>query len=420
MGGLGRRSGRTRQAITAGATTLQARFHYFNADFDWWWQVDSVQIGSVPTCEPMAGAFLMGYVSDANTGAPMLDAQVSAGMTLTVYTEATPDPALADGFYMLFLPEGVHTVQASFGGGYGPQEMTGSVSNTTPLWHDFALVAPSTVTLTLERDERITVPLTITNAGALTLTVFVNGVNAPLPMDDPLGPFAPSMRRVSPKHLEDRTAEAVYAPPPPDVPQWPGGGKVLARWCEPLTMTMRIPHAPARFWADAVFQPFDGRLWQVAVGGEPCIVALDVATGQASERICPGVGMSQRGLAYDPTTGTFYSGSWNDGVIHQFDETGQRLRSVAVGIPVAGMAFNPATQHLFVLANDDEGFDVYVLDAAHDLAILGGFDVPGLDAFEQAGMALLCNGVLAITAYPGFRFRKRKCSCRHMSKPRSG
>ncbi len=424
--------------MTAGAATLQVRFHYFDADFDWWWQVDSVQIGSVPTCEPLAGAFLMGYVYDANTGTPVLDAQISAGMTMTVRTEAMPDPALSDGFYMLFLPEGVHTVQATFGGGYGSQDVMVMVSDTTPLWHDFALpapyplVAPSAISLTLEHDQQITVPLTITNAGALTVTVFVNGVNAPLPSLAPLGPFAPPMRRISPKHLEDRTAEAVYAPPPPNVPYWPGGGKVVAQWSpgltglwglaadmeghvwvssseqertiwqhftaqgEPLSMTMRIPHAPARFWADAVFHPFDGRLWQVAVGGDPCIVALDVATGQVSERVCPSVGMSQRGLAYDPTTGTFYSGSWNDGVIHQFDETGRRLRSVAVGIPVAGMAFNPTTQHLFVLANDDEGFDVYVLDTARELAVLGGFDVPGVDAFEQAGMALLCDGMLAI------------------------
>ncbi|RME09359.1 MAG: hypothetical protein D6802_12295 [Ardenticatenia bacterium] len=423
---------------TAGATTLQARFHYFDADFEWWWQVDAVQIGSVPRCEPVAGAFLMGHVYDANTGEPIVDAQVSAGVTMTVQTEAATDPTLADGFYMLFLPEGTHTVQATGGNGYGAQQATLTIQDAVPLWQDFALPAPRPVitptafSLVLDRDRQVAVPLTIGNTGALTLTLSINSINAPLPLNEPADTFAPPMRRISPKHLGDRTAEHVYAPPPPDAPVWSGGGKVLQRWAtglngvwglaaepggtvwvsasedgrttwqaftvegEPLTATVRVPHAPARFRAGAVWHPFEGRLWQVAVEGDDCVVALDVQTGQVGEGVCPGWGLSQRGLAYDPRTATFYSGSWNDGVIHQFDETGRRLRSVAVGIPVAGMAFNPTTQHLFVLANDDEGFDVYVLDAARDFALLGGFDVPGLDDFGQAGMALLCDGSLAI------------------------
>ena len=51
-------------------------------------------------------------------------------------------------------------------------------------------------------------------------------------------------------------------------------------------------------------------LWRVNVGGDNCIYELDpqarVATGN---RICPAFGTSERGLAYDVVTDTFYAGS---------------------------------------------------------------------------------------------------------------
>jgi hypothetical protein len=61
---------------------------------------------------------------------------------------------------------------------------------------------------------------------------------------------------------------------------------------------------------------------------------------------------------------------------------------------ISGLAFNPATRHLFVLTNADRGFDIYVLDAARDYAVIGGFDISGLEAFQQGGLELDCDGSL--------------------------
>jgi hypothetical protein len=46
------------------------------------------------------------------------------------------------------------------------------------------------------------------------------------------------------------------------------------------------------------------------------------------------------------------------------------------------------------LTNANKGRDVYVLDTANNNAILGGFDIPGLDDYQQAGLAIDCEGHL--------------------------
>ena len=73
------------------------------------------------------------------------------------------------------------------------------------------------------------------------------------------------------------------------------------------------------------YDPLRNKLWQVNVGGDNCIYEMDpdarVATGN---KICPQFGTSERGLAFDPLTETFYAGSWNDGRIVHFNS---RVRS---------------------------------------------------------------------------------------------
>jgi DNA-binding beta-propeller fold protein YncE len=142
-------------------------------------------------------------------------------------------------------------------------------------------------------------------------------------------------------------------------------------------------------------------LWQVNVGGDNCIYELDpVAQVSTGDKICPAFEVSQRGLAYDPTTDTFYAGSWNDGLIHHFDASGTVLDSSDVGLLTSGLAFNPATRHLFVMTNSSQGLDVYVLDAQNDYAVVGGFNLNGLDPYGQAGLELDCTGHLwAVNQY---------------------
>ena len=94
----------------------------------------------------------------------------------------------------------------------------------------------------------------------------------------------------------------------------------------------------ADFAADGAYDPRTGedlarqrRRRRLRLRGRP-----RVADRLDGNRICPAFGTSQRGLAYDPVTDTFYSGSWTDGVIHHFDASGVILDSAYVAIAVSG------------------------------------------------------------------------------------
>src|SRR5262249_38131148 len=126
--------------------------------------------------------------------------------------------------------------------------------------------------------------------------------------------------------------------------------------------------------------------------------AAKAATGR---KICPAFGVSQRGLAYDPVTDTFYSGSWTDGVLNHFDSQGTILQSIYTAVPISGLAFDPGNGRLYALANHDvlQGFDVYVLDTHQNDAVVGAFFVtsggtPVLTPNGAGGMEMDCDGHL--------------------------
>ena len=157
------------------------------------------------------------------------------------------------------------------------------------------------------------------------------------------------------------------------------------------------------FGADLAYNPFTNMLWQVNVGGDNCIYELDpAALAPTGNRICPAFGTSERGLAFDPLTNTFYAGSWNDGIINHFAPDGTILDSAAVNLAISGLAYNPGTGHLFVMTNNDRSaglFDVYVLDTHAAYGVLGAFDFMngGTGAFspyDQAGLEIDCAGNL--------------------------
>ena len=147
--------------------------------------------------------------------------------------------------------------------------------------------------------------------------------------------------------------------------------------------------------ADLAIDPRGDRFWQVNVGGDNCVFEIDPHAGATTDaRICPAFGNSQRGLAYDPLSQTFYSGTWNDAILSHFDRAGTLLDSVNTGINIAGLAYQPLSGHLFVLSNASQGYDVYVLDARNSYALLGGFDIPGLADYGQAGLEMTEDGHL--------------------------
>ena len=130
-----------------------------------------------------------------------------------------------------------------------------------------------------------------------------------------------------------------------------------------------------------------------------CIYEMSPQAGFTGRRVCPGGGfgfpVAQRGLAYDPASDTFYSGSWNDLSIRQFRPDGTLLRTRSVGLAISGLAYNPDTRHLFAMVNAEDT-RIYVLDAANDFAPLGVFTVGAvlLGAFSGAGLEMACDGSL--------------------------
>ncbi len=157
------------------------------------------------------------------------------------------------------------------------------------------------------------------------------------------------------------------------------------------------------FAADMTYNPFTHKLWQLNVGENNCIHEMDPDTlSSTGVSICPAFGTSQRGLAYDPLSNTYYSGSWNDSIINHFAPDGTLLDSANVGLPISGLAFNPASGHLFVMTNREilpDTNDVYVLDAHDSYALLGGFDLlngatNAFTSYAQAGLEIDCSGNL--------------------------
>lgn len=148
------------------------------------------------------------------------------------------------------------------------------------------------------------------------------------------------------------------------------------------------------FAADMTYNPNTGMLWVLDVGGDNCIHEVDPSTQTVTgNTICPAFGASERGLAYDPETDTYFAGGWNDLMIYRFAPDGSILDSVNTGLSTAGLAFNPDTQHLFVMVNADPN-PVVVLDVADNYNVVGQFTITGFGAYSGAGFEMDCDGAL--------------------------
>jgi len=422
-------------ALAAGQLDVRVRFHYYDANYEWWWQVEDVFIGA-SMCVPPAGGLIVGAVDDANTEAAVAAAlHNDAGYTAQASILNAPGTG---AFYTLYAPAGTRVVTAT-AAGYAPGVVTATVTAGAAVARDIHLdagqlaVAPNALALTMTADTMTTRVITLSNSGGFSTSFTMQEINAPFTPVTVTGPFAGMVRRVSPKHLHDLTAETVREYDPPDVPLLTAGA-VIQTWDSGLVSPwgvaydttadllwlsdtrlgggedrnvafqpdgtptgVSLPTSPwaALFAADIAYNPITGKHWQINVGDDNCIYEMDPATATATGRVlCPPFGVSERGLAYDPTTDTFYSGSWNDQILYHFDATGRLLDSQDLKLNIAGLAYNPATRHLFVMSNAEIGLDVYVLDVAVGYTVLGGFDIEGLGSFEQAGLSLDCDGDL--------------------------
>jgi hypothetical protein len=427
--------------LANGVADARVRFRYL-AGFEWWWQIDDVELSIASCTFQEGGGLVFGTITDRNTGLGINGATVTATGQPPVTTFATPnDPALKDGLYFTFLAApGQITAAAD---GYQTRTV-----NVTPVpdgvfRRDLNLGAgiisaqPTELSLRVPFRGTASTTLTLVNTGTAPATVEINELEGP-PSNITIGPFWPAGRRVGPRNMFELKGDHVR---PHDIPSarplaagdavrriptglalpWGagydastlsawitnpgvGGGDDLAhRFLDDGTATGdTLDLSSLVAWsADMAYDSLNNKLWVVNVGGDNCIHELDPATRAITgNTICPAFGTSERGLAYDPVTDTFYAGSWNDARIVQFDRSGTILRAVQTELSISGLAYNPGTGHLFVAVNDAAAVpDVFVFDTAGDLTLIGQFEItdggtPVFPDFSGAGLELDCAGNL--------------------------
>ena len=140
----------------------------------------------------------------------------------------------------------------------------------------------------------------------------------------------------------------------------------------PTGRSFETPWASA-FNADIAWDPTHHLLWQVNVGGDNGIYGLDPSDGSVQHVITgtPWSNTSQRGLAYDPASDTFYIGGWNEGIVYRVSgldspTPGTTLGQCATDDPnISGLAWNASFGKLWVATNSDT--DTIYLDRPADL-----------------------------------------------------
>jgi subtilisin family serine protease len=169
----------------AGESNVMIRFYYYDATWEYWWQVDDIRFGN-PTCHvPADGGLVVGNVYDANTGAPLVGATVENEAGYTTTAVSTPlDPNLDDAFYILFSPSGSQLFTATVAG-YGQDVRLVDVGSNEVVRQDFLMPSgllsanPSPLEATVALGSSTVLPLTLTNEGgsaaafALTLVPHV-------------------------------------------------------------------------------------------------------------------------------------------------------------------------------------------------------------------------------------------------------
>ncbi|MGH3681503.1 MAG: kelch repeat-containing protein, partial [Natronosporangium sp.] len=160
----------------AGEPDVQVRFHYGNARFEFWWEIDNVLVGEL-FCVPVDGGLVAGNVLDRNTGDGVNGATVTSvdRPEESTTTFATPDdPGVGDGFYWMFSSlTGRHQFTAS-AGNYTEQARPVEVEADWTTRRNFQLAAgqlsvtPGAVEADVPLGGSASRTFTVTNTGTAT------------------------------------------------------------------------------------------------------------------------------------------------------------------------------------------------------------------------------------------------------------
>lgn len=183
------------------AADTRVRFHYYNANDDYHWQVDKVRISGTTCALPTVGGLVVGNVYDNNTGNGLDGATVSNESGYSTTTGPTPNPSVEEGFYTLFSPQGSRVLTATKSG-YTSDVQTMTVPLNGVVWQDFTLeapaiaVTPSSLSVMLGGMATSVQTLTITNTGTLDLDWDIGGGSHWYSVSPPNGMLAPGSRTV--------------------------------------------------------------------------------------------------------------------------------------------------------------------------------------------------------------------------------
>ncbi len=445
-------------SLGAGHANARARFRY-QGFWAWWWQVDNVEVGTF-ACAVIPGGLVVGNVRDANTGVGLNGATVTVlpneGSATTI---STPPAGQGGGFYTLFAESGSQSFEASFPL-HNPLTKGVTVIPNAAIRLDFALAAglldasPRPLSLLLGPESSQDATLTMANSGTGAGSFVIHEVNAPTstPAAGPVADRADRMtalKRVPFRRMNDESTKGLppLAKAPSNVPRLAAAGNVVssfptglsAGWglaydtdvnrlwiSNPDAADFGVPgdgfeyeylpdgtqtgetvdiHDTGGFWqADGTYNGRTGMIWQVNVGEDDCLFEIDpAAKAVTGKKICGPWQVSQRAVAYDYVTDTYYVGGGNEGIVYHVDAAGGLIGSRYIGLDITGLAYNPGTGHLFITIRYQPPWDIYVMDPAHGFAIIGGFAVTsgGAPVLFNQGVSLEadCSGHLWVNDY---------------------
>ncbi len=405
-------------SIAGGHANVMVRFHYYNANYDWYWEVDDVQIGD-PGCALQPGGLVVGNTYDENTNLALAGSNVESDSGSHVTSAATPDPHVDDAFYTLFLPTGTHTMTATHGGGYAPDVISVTPVQSSTISQDFYLpagmldYAPKTLSATLEMGEVVTKTWTLSNSGSVAtpfeLIEMDRGMQVYAPISLP--PAAPHFDHTPPSMERAPSAQYVggqgfdLAPlagePAFAFDIYPGSDLVfITDTTAPGSWNVIGSVSGAPFAADFLYGDFS-TLYMLDYSSNQ-LFTVDTATGAATAvgSATPSGGEAWTGMAGSPD-GTLYvaSTSCSHSTLYTIDPDTAALTEI-------GEITNAPC--IIAIATDATGQEMYGLDLAGDNLIkidpaTGAGTVigsVGFDANYAQGMDFEeTSGVLYLAAY---------------------